>query len=96
MLEPEYLAVWTVTDGERDVVCLNPSRRQSVDYSLDEHGCLSARVCVSVCERERKVDRLSGSLAVQPFSLSGLSEKEFEVEDLRSPPRPHPCSQISC
>lgn len=35
-----------------------------------------------------------GSAAL--LSVPGLSEKEFEVEDLRSPLRPHPCSQISC
>lgn len=48
-------------------------------------------VCVCVC-REAELELGTAVL----LSASGLSEKEFEVEGLRSPLRPHPCSQISC
>lgn len=55
---------------------------------------LSPYICVCVRVKGSRAEWELGSAAL--LSVSGLSEKEFEVEDLRSPLRPHPCSQISC
>lgn len=52
-----------------------------------------ARLCVSLCLCGEAEWELGTAVLL---SASGLSEKEFEVEGLRSPLRPHPCSQISC
>lgn len=60
-------------------------------------SCLGAFVRKRERARRRVVAGLSGELgSAAQLSESGLSEKEFEVEDLRSPLRLHPCSQISC
>lgn len=63
-----------------------------VKYMTVVEGKKSAPpACVCVC-REAELELGTAVL----LSASGLSEKEFEVEGLRSPLRPHPCSQISC
>lgn len=59
-------------------------------------ACLGLFACFS----SRKVATQSrgelGSPALSSLCALGLSGKEFEVEDLRSPARPQPFSQISC
>lgn len=78
---------------------LEETEKQRVDSSPTvgmKVSAFCAYLRVFVCGREEGSGAEWELGSAAPLSASGLSEKEFEVEDLRSPLRPHPCSQISC
>lgn len=63
----------------------------------DGFMCVSRSVCVFASRKVATQSRGElGSPALSSLCALGLSGKEFEVEDLRSPARPQPFSQISC
>lgn len=75
------------------------NQRSGGPAGLEADGfmCVSRSVCVFASRKVATQSRGElGSQALSSLCALGLSGKEFEVEDLRSPARPQPFSQISC